>query len=154
MALAVAAARPDADVHAVDLSHAAVLRTWRNRRELGLSNVRVRRGSLLGRFRCELTGKVRVILANLPYLTPDRYVPMGGTPRDTVRGEGEDGLDLHRRLARDAIRFLQPGEGCCSRWVRRSGSDLAVELAELGYRPGEPVRLGEFVVAPADRPAG
>ncbi len=78
----------------------------------------------------------------------------GGTPRDTVRGEGEDGLDLHRRLARDAIRFLQPGGRLLLQMGEAQWNDLAVELAELGYRPGEPVRLGEFVVAPADRPAG
>lgn len=154
VALAVAAARPDADVHAIDLSRAAVLRARRNRSELGLSNVRVRRGSLLDPIPEELRGKVRVILANLPYITADRYVPLGGTPRDTIRGEGDDGLGLHRRLARDAIRFLDPGGRLVLQMGDAQWNDFAVELSELGYRPGEPVRLGEFVIAPADRPAG
>ena len=98
---------------------------------------------------------MRVILANLPYITAERYVPIGGTPRDTIGGEGDDGLGLHRRLAQDAIPLpAARRKAGAPDGRRRSGNALAVELAELGYRPGEPVRLGEFVIAPADRPAG
>jgi release factor glutamine methyltransferase len=153
VALAVAAARPDADVHAVDLSRAAIVRARRNRRELGLSNVLIQRGSLLEPVSEGLTGRVGVILANLPYITADRYVPLGGMPRDTIAGEGDDGLGLHRRLARDAVRFLQPGGRLVLQMGAVQWDAFAVELAELGYRPGDPVRLGEFVIAPADRPA-
>lgn len=154
VALAVAGARPDADVHAIDLSRAAVWWTRRNRRELGLRNVRVHRGSLLAPLSTELTGKVGVILANLPYILAETYAPIGGVPRSTIVGAGDDGLDLHRRLARDAIPLLQPGGRLVLQMGDGQWDSFSLELAELGYRPAEPIRLGAFVIAPADRPVG
>ena len=152
VALAVARARQDSEVHAADLSRAAIWWARRNRRDLGLRNVRLYRGSLLAPFPLELTGRVRVLLANLPYITAERYAPLGGVPRDTIAGEGEDGLGLHRRLAQDAIPFLQPGGRLVLQMGERQWERFALELAAIGYRPAEPIRLGEFVIAPADAP--
>ncbi len=121
VALAVARARHDAEVHAIDLSPAAVCWTRHNRRELGLRNMGVHRGSLLAPLSTELTGKVGVILANIPYILAETYAPIGGVPRSTIVGAGDDGLDLHRRLARDAMPLLRPDDALCSTWVTNNG---------------------------------
>jgi methylase of polypeptide subunit release factors len=149
--LSVARERPDADVHVTDLSRAAVWWTKRNRRALGLRNVRVGRGTLLHPIPAELGGRVAVLLANLPYYPPERYAPIGGVPRDTIQGEGDDGLDLLRRLADEAATYLVPGGRLLLQMFDWQWDKLAPELVALGYMPVEPTRRGSFVICPADR---
>jgi methylase of polypeptide subunit release factors len=148
--LAIAQTRPDAEVHLADLSRAAVWWTNRNRRLLGLGNVRVYRGSLLQPIGEEVKGRVAVVLANLPFYPAARYAAIGGVPRDTIQGEGEDGLGLLRRLAEDATRFLSPRGRLLLQMFAWQWETFAPELAVLGYHPGEPSVSGPFAICPAD----
>jgi release factor glutamine methyltransferase len=71
--------------------------------------VEFRQGSLLE----PVTEQVSLVLANLPYLTPDQIAgnpDLDREPRLALDG-GEDGLDLVRALIADLPRVLAPGAG-------------------------------------------
>ncbi len=151
--LAIARTRPDADVRLTDLSRAAVRWTKRNRKSLGLRNVRVYRGPLLDPIGDDLRGRVAVMLANLPFYPAASYAAIGGVPRDTIEGEDEDGLGLLRRLAQDAAILLAPRGRLLLQMFASQWETFAPELAALGYSPGEPSVEGPFAICPADRGA-
>jgi methylase of polypeptide subunit release factors len=154
IALALARARIDANVHATELSSSAVRWARRNARRLGLERVRFHRGSLLGPLPADLRGRVDLIIANLPYFPARDYASIGSIPRGTIQGGGDDGLDLIRRLARDAIPFLRPGGGLLLQMFAWQWEAFAAELVALGYRPRTPRVSGAFVIGPADLVAG
>ena len=77
IALALAQARPDAGIHATELSPAAVRWAKRNARHLGLDRVRFTVGSLLDALPSTLHGRVDLIIANLPYFPARDYVAIG-----------------------------------------------------------------------------
>lgn len=59
----------------------------------------------------ETTGEIDLVLANLPYLTPDQIAEnpdLAAEPRMALDG-GPDGLDLVRELVADLPRVLTPG---------------------------------------------
>lgn len=60
-----------------------------------------------------LRGRVDVLAANAPYVPTDRIADMPPEARDheppTALDGGEDGVDLHRRLAAAAPEWLAPG---------------------------------------------
>jgi release factor glutamine methyltransferase len=108
VAAAVRAAVPTAEVYAADLDPAAVACARRN-----LPGVPVYQGDLYQALPQRLRGRVDIIVANVP------YVPTGELgllppearlhePRLALDG-GPDGLDLVRRLAEPAPRWLGPG---------------------------------------------
>jgi release factor glutamine methyltransferase len=108
VALAVARARPDAQVFGCDVSRTGLRWARRNSRRLGIRNVRFRRGSLLDPLDRRLADRVDVITGNVPYVPPHVFGP-GYRDRDgAVLGSGDDGLDLHRELLRQSIMFLAP----------------------------------------------
>jgi methylase of polypeptide subunit release factors len=150
IALALAQARPDAEVHATELSPSAVDWAKRNARRLGLERVTFVCGSLLDALPGDLRGRVDLIIANLPYFPERDYAAIGSVPRDTIQGGGDDGLDLIRALARDAIPFLRPGGGLLLQMFAWQWEAFGVELTALGYRPGSPQVSGAFVIGPAD----
>ena len=109
-AVALAVARPDAVVYALDVAPRALELTARNAAAHSVSDrVRVIESDLLAALPCA----VNAVAANLPYvasaeipsLEPDvsRYEPL-----EALDG-GEDGLDLVRRLLAEAGACLQPG---------------------------------------------
>jgi release factor glutamine methyltransferase len=149
IALALARARPDAEVHATELSASAVSWAKRNARRLGLERVTFSCGSLLEALPGRLGGRVDLIIANLPYFPARDYAAIGSLPRETIQGGGDDGLDLIRSLARDAVRFLRPGGGLLLQMFTWQWEAFAVELAALGYRPGSPRISGAFAIGPA-----
>jgi methylase of polypeptide subunit release factors len=149
IALALAHARPDAEVHATDLSEPAILSAQRNARTLGLERVRFHTGSLLEPVPDVLHGRVNVIAANLPFYPPRDYAPIGSVPRDTIQGMDEDGLGLVRQLAREAPRFLRPDGTLILQMFVWQWERLAGELAQLGYRAGQPRLSGAFAIGPA-----
>lgn len=150
IALAVARARPDAEIHAIELSSAAVRWARFNAGRLAIESVRFYRGSLLDPLPPDLAGRVDVILANLPYYPAPDYASIGSVPRGTIQGAGEDGLDLLRQLARDALPLLRPGGRLLLQMFASQWKKLSPELAELGYRPGTPRLTGPFAICPAD----
>jgi release factor glutamine methyltransferase len=110
LGVAVAAALPGVELHATDLDPAAVRCARRNVEPVG---GRVYQGDLDEPLPAELHGRVDLMLANVP------YVPSGEVgllpaearlhePRTALDGGG-DGLDVLRRVAAAAPRWLAPG---------------------------------------------
>ena len=110
IAVALAASLPGVTVHAVDRSPSAVALTRANADRHGLSaRVRVWRGDLLA----PLPGPVDLNAANLPYVRSDELPTLDPEvsifePAEALDG-GADGLDLVRRLLREAPARLKPG---------------------------------------------
>lgn len=110
LGLALARRVPGIVVHASDVDPVAVACAARNLAPVGGSAVA---GDLDGALPAALRGHAAAILANVPYV-PSRVVALmppesrEHEPRDTVDG-GTDGLDVVRRLAALAPRWLAPG---------------------------------------------
>ena len=110
IALALAASMADVMVHAVDRSPAAVALTRANAGRHGLGErVRV----YLGDLTAPLPEPVDLIAANLPYVRSDELPTLEPEvsvfePAEALDG-GADGLDLVRRLLREAPARLKPG---------------------------------------------
>jgi release factor glutamine methyltransferase len=150
IALALAHARSDADVHGTDVSSAAVHWARRNARRLRLERTKFYRGSLLDPLPADLRGRIDVMIANLPFYPAAGYASIGSVPRGTIQGSGEDGLDLVRQLARDARAFLRPGGLLLLQMFGRQWETLSLELMEIGYRPGVARTSGPFAICPAE----
>lgn len=104
---AVASARPDAEVWAVDVDPAAV----RCARQV-LAPERVREGDLYDALPAALAGRVAVLLANAPYVPTAAVALMPPEARlhEQLRAldGGVDGLDVQRRVLAGAARWLAP----------------------------------------------
>jgi methylase of polypeptide subunit release factors len=143
VALAVGRARPDVQVIGCDLSKAGLRWAERNRKRLGLENVRFARGSLLEPLGDDLADRVDVITGNVPYVPQHAF---GDAYRDrdrAVLGQGVDGLDLQRELIRTSTFFLAPK----GRLIVQSSIDqwelLATEMAGWGFAP-QPMAASSF----------
>ncbi|MEU0335914.1 putative protein N(5)-glutamine methyltransferase [Streptomyces sp. NPDC006193] len=109
---ALAAALDGAEVHAADIDQAAVRCARRN---LAAFGGRAYRGDLFDALPTGLRGRVDVLTANVPYV-PTAEVPLlPAEARDheplVALDGGADGLDVLRRVAAGAPRWLVPG-GC------------------------------------------
>ena len=98
------------ELYATDIDPAAVRCARRNLADL--SPAGVLQGDLYAPLPPSLTGRVDVLLANAPYVPTDSIALMPPEarlyePRIALDG-GPDGLDVHRRIASDAIRWLAP----------------------------------------------
>lgn len=126
IACAVAAARPDARILALDVSPAALVVARENVAALGLGTaVRLVASDLLA----AVGGRVDLVIANLPYLSDDLLPALQPEvsvhePRTALAG-GADGLDVLRRLIEEAPRMLGSG-GTAD---RRSAGALVLETA-------------------------
>jgi release factor glutamine methyltransferase len=143
VALAVGKTRPDVRVHGCDVSKAGLRWAERNRKQLGLGNVRFLRGSLLDPLSEDLAERVHVITGNVPYVPQHAF---GDDYRDrdgAVLGLGSDGLDLQRELVRTSTMFLAPK----GRLIVQSSIDqwelLATEMAGWGFAP-QPMAASSF----------
>jgi release factor glutamine methyltransferase len=100
--------RADITLHAVDIDAASVACARRN-----LPGRRVHRGDLYDALPPDLCGRVQVLVANVPYVPTDRIALL--PPEARVHEDrraldgGPDGLDLLRRVAARAGRWLAPG---------------------------------------------
>ena len=110
IAVALAVARPEAVVYALDLAPRALELTTLNAESHGVSSrVRVLESDLLAALPCP----VHVVAANLPYVMADE-IPLlepevsRYEPREALDG-GADGLALVRRLLAEAGGHLLPG---------------------------------------------
>ncbi|HEU4526348.1 MAG TPA: peptide chain release factor N(5)-glutamine methyltransferase [Actinomycetota bacterium] len=117
VALAVKDERPDAKVLATDLSPEAVELTCANAARLGLE-VDVREGDLLEPLPPELRGWVDLVLCNPPYVTLEEYADLPAEVRAEPALALLGGIEVHERLAAQALRWL------------RDGGTLAVEIGE------------------------
>jgi release factor glutamine methyltransferase len=126
IALSLAAALPGAEVHAVDISRAALDVARQNTARLNLPNVRFHQGDLLDGLPKEI--EPDLIAANLPYIPTEELntlTVVKHEPRLALDG-GTDGLELVRRLLSQV-------------YVRLSGPFSL--FLEIGAGQGESTRL-------------
>ncbi|GGC70387.1 peptide chain release factor N(5)-glutamine methyltransferase [Hoyosella rhizosphaerae] len=117
LALAVANARPDAVVHAVEVDPDAIRWAERNaakRTEAGDTAVILHRDDATDQgLLADLTGQVDLVMSNPPYVPSGSEVTVEVSnyePRQAVFA-GEDGLDVIRPIIKNAERLLRPGGG-------------------------------------------
>ncbi|MCD0485573.1 putative protein N(5)-glutamine methyltransferase [Streptacidiphilus sp. ASG 303] len=133
---ALAAAVGPVELHAADIEPAAVRYARRNVAAVG---GRVHLGDLYGPLPAALRGRVDVLVVNAP------YVPSGAIgllppeardhePRVALDG-GADGLDVQRRVADGAPRWLAPGGSLLIETSGRQAPHTAAALARAGLVP-------------------
>ncbi|MET9109537.1 putative protein N(5)-glutamine methyltransferase [Streptomyces zhihengii] len=98
------------ELHAADIEPAAVRCARRNVAPFG---GRVHRGDLYAPLPAGLRGRVDVLLANAPYVPTGEIALLPAEARDheprVALDGGADGLDVQRRVAAGAARWLAPG---------------------------------------------
>jgi release factor glutamine methyltransferase len=148
ISLAIADGHPGAEVHAVEKYGPALRWARRNVRRLQQARVHLHRGSLLDPLPQSLAGRVALVVANLPYVPGSVWGAKGRFAREAIRGHGDDGLDLYRRLVRQAASFLQPGGYLILEMGPYQVDAFRTEVGALGYRIErvEPEILGAVVV--------
>jgi release factor glutamine methyltransferase len=134
IALALASARPDARIHASDISEVALRCARQNRKELAVGNVHFCLGSLLAPIPARLKRQVATIVANVPYVPPSYAGALNHFyPDGTAIGMGADGLGLVRELAGQARHFLAPGGSLVLQLAGFQWKGFTEELRAFGY---------------------
>jgi release factor glutamine methyltransferase len=132
IALAIADERRDARVLATDRSHAAVELAAENAERLEVA-IEVLEGDLLDPLPDELRGAVDLVVANPPYVEPERFEELPADvlaePPDALVG----GIGTIRRLAAAAIDVLRPGGALVLEIGSTQGEAAAAALSEIGY---------------------
>ncbi len=109
VAVAVLNAIGHAEVHASDLDPRAVACARRNLDGIGI----VHEGDLTDALPGHLTGRADVLVVNAPYVPSDEIAMMPPEARDheprIALDGGHDGVDIHRRVAEQAPRWLRAG---------------------------------------------
>jgi release factor glutamine methyltransferase len=130
LSLALASTLQDIELYATDIDTAAVRCAIRNLAVLA-GPACVLQGDLYEPLPASLSGRVDVLLANAPYVPTDSISLM---PREARRYEprfaldgGSDGLDVQRRIAAAASRWLAP-DGHLLVETSRSQADESVAI--------------------------
>jgi release factor glutamine methyltransferase len=133
---AIAAALGRTELHAADIDPAAVACARRN---LGALGGRVYEGDLYQPLPATLRGRVDVLAANVPYVPT---AEVGLLPPEARTHEpllaldgGMDGLDVLRRVAAAAPRWLAPGGHLLSETSERQAQPAVEALAGSGLTP-------------------
>ncbi|MEU9882071.1 putative protein N(5)-glutamine methyltransferase [Streptomyces phaeochromogenes] len=132
---ALAAALPGAELHAADVDPAAVRCARRN---VG-AGAHVYEGDLFEALPRALRGRVDILAANVPYVPSGEVGLLPPEARDheplVALDGGGDGLDVLRRVTREAPGWLAPGGSLLVETSERQAG-LAVEiLADAGLIP-------------------
>ncbi|MER6132814.1 putative protein N(5)-glutamine methyltransferase [Streptomyces sp. NPDC001815] len=132
---ALAASLPGAELHAVDIDPAAVRCARRNVGARG----RVHEGDLYAPLPPGLRGRVGILAANVPYVPTGEVEFLPPEARDheplVALDGGGDGLDVLRRVAAGAPRWLAPGGSLLVETSERQ-TGLALEVfADAGLAP-------------------
>ena len=132
VALAIASERPACEVHATDVSEAA-LKVARDNGDALLSG---RVAFHLGSWFEPLQGKFHLIVSNPPYVSlGDPHLEQGDCrfePR-TALTPGPGGLEAIRNIAREAVRHIQPGGTLAFEHGYDQGKECREILEGLGY---------------------
>lgn len=142
IALALAQALPEASIHAVDNSPAALAIAQQNAQQLGLaSNIQFYQGSWFAPL-SYLQGKINVMVSNPPYIptaTLGQLQPEVAEhePHPALDG-GEDGLVAIRHLIETAPQFLQKG----GLWLIEMGAAQASTVEQLLRHNGNYHNIG------------
>ncbi|MFD5160694.1 putative protein N(5)-glutamine methyltransferase [Streptomyces hawaiiensis] len=127
---ALAAALGDIELHAADIDPAAVRCARGN---IAAAGGHVHQGDLFGALPAALRGRVGILAANVPYVPSDEIGLLPQEARDheplVALDGGTDGLDVLRRVAAEAPRWLAPG-GCVLVETSRHQAPAAVEAFE------------------------
>ncbi len=128
LAIALAKARPDAEVWAVDKSFRALRAAKRNAQRLGVTLHLLRSDGF-----SQVSGKFHLIVANPPYVSQEEWRKLpkevrNFDPRLALEG-GKDGLSFVRRIFRESPDFLLPG-GMLLLEIAPSQKDAVLHLAQ------------------------
>ncbi|SDN51464.1 release factor glutamine methyltransferase [Streptomyces sp. cf386] len=152
---ALAAALADAELHAADIDPAAVRCARRNVAPFG---GRVHAGDLFEALPGALRGRVGILAANVPYVPSAEVGLLPAEARDheprVALDGGPDGLDVLRRVATEAPRWLAPG-GCLLIETSEHQAPTALEAftrSGLSARLIASEELHATVVVGLDRP--
>ncbi len=132
VALALASERRHCAVHATDASEAALALAHDNRLALGLTSVRLHRGS----WTAPLEGRFRMIVSNPPYVAAnDPHLKQGDCrfePRDALT-PGKDPLSAIRAIAAQSAEMLESGGWLLLEHGPDQGEAVRGELESAGY---------------------
>jgi release factor glutamine methyltransferase len=130
-----AAALGPVELHAADIDPAAVACARRNIPPGG----HVYQGDLYEPLPATLRGRVDILAANVPYIPTGEIELLPAEARDheprTALDGGRDGLDVLRRVAAAAPRWLAPGGHLLSETSERQASAAVAALAGSGLVP-------------------
>jgi release factor glutamine methyltransferase len=138
LALAIAQARPDADVHAIEIDPAALQWARRN------ADLRIAEGDTPitlyaddvtdPKLLSELDGKVDLVISNPPYIPEDAQLDPEVADHDPHLAlfGGPDGLDVIRAMIPTIARLLRPAGGTAIEHDDTNGSELAALLSKQG----------------------
>ncbi|WP_280221361.1 peptide chain release factor N(5)-glutamine methyltransferase [Nocardia neocaledoniensis] len=139
LALAIAHARPDARVHAVELDPDALTWARRNADDRGadgdtvitLHAADVTDPALLS----ELSGRVDLVVSNPPYIPDGAVLEPEVADHDPHRAlfGGPDGLDVIRAMVPTIARLLRPGGATAIEHDDTNGGGVAALLAGAGF---------------------
>jgi release factor glutamine methyltransferase len=130
------AARREIELYAADVDPAAVRCARTNLAAVGGQAFE---GDLFTPLPVELRGRVRVLLANVPYVPTDAIALMPPEARDhetraTLDG-GADGLHLMRRVSAEALQWLAPGGAVLLESSERQVAAMCALLTADGLEP-------------------
>lgn len=135
VALAVAHARPDLELHATDLSEPAVRCAEVNLR----GHAEVVHGDLFDALPAALRGRVDVVVVNAPYVPTQDLDLLPAEARDhepvSAHDGGHDGLDVLRRVLREARSWLTPGGAVLLEVSRHQQAAARFAVVTAGLRP-------------------
>ncbi|KAF0848562.1 peptide chain release factor N(5)-glutamine methyltransferase [Nocardia caishijiensis] len=135
LALAIAQARPDADVHAVELDPDALRWARRNadaRIAAGDTPITLHSGDVTDPFVVEhLTARADLVVANPPYIPQDAVLDPEVADHDPHRAlfGGPDGLDVIRGMVPTIARLLRPGGATAVEHDDTNGGGVAALLS-------------------------
>jgi release factor glutamine methyltransferase len=136
VALAIAQERPDATVHATDISLQAVDLARENARRVGL-DVQVFLGDLLDGLPTDLAGRVDLVVSNPPYVGPEDLGALATEARADPALALVGGTDVHGRLVEETPAWLAPGGSL----VVEIGAGQGPDVRELFERRFTGVRV-------------
>jgi release factor glutamine methyltransferase len=135
VALALAHERPDLDLYAADLHPAAV----RCAQDNVSGRAQVFMSDLFTSLPADLRGQVDLVTANVPYVPTDDLDLLPAEARGhepgTAHDGGEDGLDVLRRVVREARAWLHPGGEVLLEVSRHQQAAARFALATAGLSP-------------------
>lgn len=122
------------ELHAADIDPVAVRCARRN-----VTAGEVHEGDLYDALPESLLGRIDVLLVNAPYVPSEDIALMPPEAREheprTALDGGPDGVDLHRRVAADAPRWLAPGGHLLVETSERQADWTAEALSANGLCP-------------------
>ena len=139
VAAALSARVGDLELYATDVDPACVRCARRNLAGRG----QVLAGDLCAALPAGLRGRVDLLACNAPYVPTEAIALMPPEARvhepQIALDGGSDGLDVHRRLAGEAVEWLAPG----GHVLVETGARQAAESQRIFGRPGLTARLME-----------